>query len=170
MGRRAGHKERAEETGMILAELAAGLPIIVLLLTFLMVAVLWSRQNYERQIADAELRQEMQSAFARIVESALLSDRIEPHFQGGYEMQRNIETGRMQTRYWVDAGRLVVNYASFPMTGSFAGAGVHISELSIEQEDAVSLYHIRMTGESVVTGHTYTLETRVYLKGQGDVR
>ena len=43
MGRRAGHKERAGETGMILAELAAGLPIIVL----------WSRQNYERQIADA---------------------------------------------------------------------------------------------------------------------
>ena len=76
MGRRAGHKERAEETGMILAELAAGIPIIVLFLTFLMVAVLWSRQNYERQIADAELRQEMQSAFARIVESALLSDRI----------------------------------------------------------------------------------------------
>ena len=76
MGRRAGHKERAEETGMILAELAAGLPIIVLFLTFLMVAVLWSRQNYARQIADAELRQEMQIAAARIVESALLSDHI----------------------------------------------------------------------------------------------
>lgn len=162
--------ERHGEAGMLLMELAVGLPVFVLLLSLLAFAVAWSWRSYQREIADAELRQEMQSAFARIVESALLSDRIEPHFQGGYEMQRNIETGRMQTRYWVDAGRLVVNYASFPMTGSFAGAGVHISELSIEQEDAVPLYHIRMTGESVVTGHTYTLETRVYLKGQGDVR
>ena len=166
---RSTHRQgRAHERGVILAELAVGLPIVAMLLTFLGCAAIWGYQNHVRQVAEAELRQEMQIAFARIVESALLSDRIEPHFQGGYEMPRNIETGRMQTRYWVDAGRLVVNYPSFPMTGASAGAGVYISEFVIEKEHAAPLYRIRLQGKSLVTGRTHTLETLVYLREADD--
>lgn len=169
MGRRAGHKERAEETGMILAELAAGLPIIVLFLTFLMVAVLWSRQNYARQIADAELRQEMQIAAARIVESALLSDHIREYMTGVYEMRQKVRRGDQSEqaldRYWLRNGRIVLNYASFPITGSFAGAGVSVSAFSITPDLwNPRLYHIAITGTSTATGRTHRIETSVYLR------
>ena len=165
MGRRAGHKERAEETGMILAELAAGIPIIVLFLTFLMVAVLWSRQNYERQIADAELRQEMQIAAARIVESALLSDRIRERQRGVYEMRQLLSHREPQDYYWLSDGRLIFNVASFPITGAFSDAGVHMTSFSVQPDaHAPRLYHIEMMGRSMVTGRTYTLTTSVYLR------
>ncbi|EKU70487.1 hypothetical protein [Selenomonas sp. F0473] len=162
---------RRGESGIILTELAVSLPIFVLLLTFLAFASAWGWRTYRQQAADAELHQEMQIVFARVVESALLSDRIGKSWQNGYEMRRNLLTGRPLDRYWVDEGQLVLNHGSFPLTGAFAGAGVHISEFVVE-EDAVlpRLYHIRMTGESTVTGHTCTLATAVYLREGKDAR
>ena len=59
--------ERHGEAGMLLMELAVSLPVFVLLLSFLAFAVAWSWRSYQREIADAELRQEMQIAAARIV-------------------------------------------------------------------------------------------------------
>ena len=54
--------ERHGEAGMLLMELAVSLPVFVLLLSFLAFAVAWSWRSYQREIADAELRQEMQIA------------------------------------------------------------------------------------------------------------
>ena len=146
--------ERHGEAGMLLMELAVSLPVFVLLLSFLAFAVAWSWRSYQREIADAELRQEMQIAAARIVESALLSDHIREYMTGVYEMRQRVRNGR-----------IVLNYASFPITGSFAGAGVSVSAFSITPDLwNPRLYHIAITGTSTATGRTHRIETSVYLR------
>ena len=151
--------------GFLLTELAVSLPIFVLLLSFLAYAIVWSWRSYQDEIADAELRQEMQIAAARIVESALLSERVRERQRGVYEMRQRMQDHVPHDRYWLSDGRLVLNTVTWPITGSFEGAGVHIKTFSI-QEDPLHprLYHIEMTGESVVTGRTYSLATSVYLR------
>ena len=106
--------ERHGEAGMLLMELAVSLPVFVLLLSFLAFAVAWSWRSYQREIADAELRQEMQIAAARIVESALLSDHIREYMTGVYEMRQKVRRGDQSEqaldRYWLRNGRIVLNY------------------------------------------------------------
>ena len=97
--------ERHGEAGMLLMELAVSLPVFVLLLSFLAFAVAWSWRSYQREIADAELRQEMQIAAARIVESALLSDHIREYMTGVYEMRQRVrradQSEQALDRYWL---------------------------------------------------------------------
>lgn len=153
------------EDGFVLTEIAVSLPILALLLTFLAFAVVWSFRCYRQEIADAELRQEMQIAAARIVESALLSDRIRERQRGVYEMRQLLSNQEPQDYYWLSDGRLIFNDASFPITGAFSDAGVHITSFSVRPDaHAPRLYHIEMRGRSMVTGRTYTLTTSVYLR------
>ena len=163
------HKDTNGARGFLLMELAVSLPIFVLLLSFLAFAVVWSWRSYQNEIADAELRQEMQIAAARIVESALLSDHIGERQRGGYEMEQETYGAQIsrgaRERYWLSDGRLVLNAVTSPITGAFSGAGVHIKAFSV-REDALHprLYHIEMRGMSMVTGRTYSLATSVYLR------
>lgn len=167
---RKSSRRHCSERGILLMELAVSLPIFALLLTFLAFVLLWSWRSYQNEIADAELRQEMQIAAARIVESALLSDHIRERQHGVYEMRQDAsrkknESEKPLDKYWLADGQLVYNYASYPMTGAFSGAGVHISAFSVHPDPyAPRLYHIEMTGESMVTGRTYRIATAVYLR------
>ena len=70
------------ESGAMLMEFAVALPIFVLLLTFLAFALIWSWRSYQRTLADAELHQEIQVVFARVVESALSADSIRQRGRG----------------------------------------------------------------------------------------
>lgn len=151
--------------GFLLVELAVSLSIFVLLLTFLAFALVWSFRSFRHEVAEAELRQEMHGAAARIVESLLLSDHVGQGWHGSYELHQSPRTGNPLDRYWLSAGQLVLNHVTFPITGYFSGAGVHITAFSIK-EDAQHprLYHVEMTGESMVTGSTYSLTTSVYLR------
>jgi len=54
------------ERGVVLTELAVSLPIFALLLTFLAFALVWGWRSYQRTVADAELRQEMQYELIRL--------------------------------------------------------------------------------------------------------
>lgn len=165
MMRRAARKRKLGAAGVILTELAVSLPVLIFLLTFLAGAAAWSWRSYRQQAAEAELHQEMQIVFARVVESALLSDRIKKSGSAGYEMRQHLLNGGAMDRYWIDDGQLVLNHGQFPLTGDFAGALVRISEFTVEEDAAQPrLYHIRMTGESVLTGRTHTLATAVYLR------
>ena len=118
-----GRREISEwrgEAGMLLMELAVSLPVFVLLLSFLAFAVAWSWRSYQREIADAELRQEMQIAAARIVESALLSDHIREYMTGVYEMRQ-----RVRSRLLIAIGCGTVGLCSttrrFPSQGHLRG-------------------------------------------------
>lgn len=155
----------SDARGFLLTELAVSLPIFVLLLTFLAFALAWSWRSYQQEVADAELRQEMHIAAVRIVESALLSDYIRQRQRGIYEMRQSTQDHEPYDRYWLSDGRLVFKTVTFPITGSFDRAGVHITSFSIrEDDDRPRLYHIELTGESTVTGHRYSLATSVYLR------
>lgn len=155
----------SDARGFLLTELAVSLPIFVLLLTFLAFALAWSWRSYQQEVADAELRQEMHIAAVRIVESALLSDYIRQRQRGIYEMRQSTQDHEPFDRYWLSDGRLVFKTVTFPITGSFDRAGVHITSFSIrEDDDRPRLYHIELTGESTVTGHRYSLATSVYLR------
>lgn len=155
----------SDARGFLLTELAVSLPIFVLLLTFLVFALAWSWRSYQQEVADAELRQEMHIAAVRIVESALLSDYIRQRQRGIYEMRQSTRDHEPFDRYWLSDGRLVFKTVTFPITGSFDRAGVHITSFSIrEDDDHPRLYHIELTGESTVTGHRYSLATSVYLR------
>ena len=155
----------SDARGFLLTELAVSLPIFVLLLTFLAFALAWSWRSYQQEVADAELRQEMHIAAVRIVESALLSDYIRQRQRGIYEMRQSMRDHEPFDRYWLSDGRLVFKTVTFPITGSFDRAGVHITSFSIrEDDDHPRLYHIELTGESTVTGHRYSLATSVYLR------
>lgn len=168
-GRRSSPRQ-CSERGILLMELAVSLSIFALLLTFLTFALLWSWRTYQHEIADAELRQEMQIAAVRVVESALLSDYIGERQRGVYEMAQNAESkatdsGQPLDKYWLADGQLVHKYASFPLTGAFSGAGVHITSFSVLPDPyAPRLYHVEMSGVSMVTGCTYHLATAVYLR------
>ena len=155
----------SDARGFLLTELAVSLPIFALLLSFLAFAVVWSWRSYQNEVADAELRQEMHIAAVRIVESALLSDYIRQRQRGIYEMRQSTRDHEPFDRYWLSDGRLVFKTVTFPITGSFDRAGVHIMSFSIrEDDDRPRLYHIELTGESTVTGHRYSLATSVYLR------
>ena len=78
----------ADARGFLLMEHAVSMSICLLLLSFLAFALVWSWRSYQDEVADAELRQEMQMAAARIVESALLSDRIGQRQRGIFEMRQ----------------------------------------------------------------------------------
>lgn len=163
--RKARPEERSGERGVLLTELAVSLPIFTLLLTFLAFALVWSFQSFRRAIADAELQQEMQIAAARIVESALLSEEIRERPRGIYEMRQRMPDHLVLDRYWLSNGQLVFDYVTYPITGAYDGAVVHITAFSVQQDPLCPrLYHIEMTGESTVTGRTYRLTTAVYLR------
>jgi hypothetical protein len=103
------------------------------------------------------------------VESALLSDHIREYMTGVYEMRQRVrradQSEQALDRYWLRNGRIVLNYASFPITGSFAGAGVSVSAFSITPDLwNPRLYHIAITGTSAATGRTHRIETSVYLR------
>ena len=158
--------ERCERArGFLLMELAVTLSVFALLLTFLAFALMWSVRSFRQELADAELRQEMQTAAARIVESALLSDHIGERQRGIYEMRQWARTGAALDRYWLSDENLVINEVTNPITGAFEGAGVHITAFSVEEDVRVPrLYHIELRGESTVTGRTYSIATAVYLR------
>ena len=169
-GWRAAPRRKTGEGGFLLTELAVSLPAFALLLTFLAFALAWGWRTYQQEIADAELRQELQTAAARVAETALHSDRIRESYPGMYEMHQRVRlndrsSGEALERYWLANGRLVHNFASFPMTGSFAGAGVHVSSFSIAPNaERPRLYDIKITGTSTATGRSYTVETSIYLR------
>ena len=127
-------KDTNDARGFLLMELAVSLPIFAFLLSFLAFAIVWSWRSYQKEIADAELRQEMQIAAARIVESALLSDHIGERQRGIYEMRQWARTGAALDRYWLSDENLVINEVTNPITGAFEGAGVHITAFSVEED------------------------------------
>ena len=149
------------ESGAMLMEFAAALPVFVLLLTFLAFALLWSWRSYQRTLADAELQQEIQVVFARMAESALTADSILERGQEDYELRHGM--GAAAERYRIDDGQLVLSHGQFPLTGAFTGAGVRIVHFEIKEE-VPRLYRIVLTGESLVTGHIYTQTTCIYLR------
>ncbi|SFT52409.1 hypothetical protein SAMN02910356_00891 [Selenomonas sp. GACV-9] len=165
------------QKGFVVLEAAVSLPMLALLLTAAGAMVLWSIKYYFVVMADAELHQEVQIAFERVVEDALESKAIEPNctFDYGYDFCKRsyvltpVEAQEIRKVYWInlveDTCKLVEGSdASAPMTGDSAMAEVTIRDFSCQEVSGhKGLYIIKLSGQSQRTGHVYTLETAVYL-------
>ena len=163
------------QRGFALLEIVISVPMMVMLLVSLGTVVFWGLHHYLFFLADAELQQEVQSAFQRIVDDMLESRTIQPLPGGeeGYKLIKTLAAADAADR-WQDVQyelhtlrgtkKLICGDAAAPMTGDYSLAGVTITEFSCEPESGASgLYVVRLTGRSEVTEHVYSLETAVYL-------
>ena len=174
------------QRGIILLETAISLPIMMLLLTAAVAMLLLSLRNYFRVLADAELHQEMQIAFTRMVQDSTEGRYITPYQQNypGIEIHKRWYALRdyngstdLWNLYWIaevrERKKLIWGAdRSAPMTGDYSLAGVEIHEIAGEEQAACpGLYVLRLTGRSVLTNHYYTLSTAVYLPmGEGEAK
>ena len=172
------------QKGIILLETAISLPILMMLLTASVAMLLISVRNYFRVLADAELHQEMQIAFTRMVQDLTEAKYVTPYQQNypGIELHKRWYALRdydgctdFWTLYWIAEvrGRKKLIWGwdrSAPMTGDYSLAGVEIHEIAGEEEaSSPGLYVLRLKGRSVFTNHYYTLSTVVYLpRGEGE--
>ena len=164
------------QRGFALLETVVSIPLLVMLLMALGATALWGMQHYLSILADAELQQEVQLAFERVVEDMLEAKEIRPlpGWQEGYAIYKTMpaENGGAEKTVWMTyklntiegTHKLVCEDAAAPMTGDHSLARVTITEFTCEPDaGAAGLYRIRLTGKSEVTEHVYSLHTAVYL-------
>lgn len=165
------------QQGFALLEVVVSIPMMVLLLVSLGTAVFWGLHHYLYFLADAELQQEVQVSFQRVVDDMLEAREIQPLPIGrqGYTLIKTLPAGtknaeektvRMIYEIHTIQGthKLVCGDVEAPMTGNHSLAGVTITTFSCEPESGEpGLYTVRLTGKSEVTKHVYSLETAVYL-------
>lgn len=165
-------KDRREE-GFILLDLLVSFPLVTLLLTALAGLSFFAARSAFMLYADMELKQEVQGAFIRIVSDASSAYSIRP-FSLGHEHgvafrkrspalqdSASIEGAAYFVHEAQRKRRLVYQDERQPITGDSQFAGVAITEFSW-REISPLLQEFRLTGKSLVTGHSYSLATRVY--------
>lgn len=163
----------SDDRGYILLELVVALPLLILLLSFCAMIALSSFRNYQRVIADNELKEECEIAVRRIVEDVQVSSKILNRPGGGYRLERiDVKTGRIgYVNYFINTingqHKLVRGNARQPITGDHALAKVDITRFSIaEITGRQGLYYLQLDARSLTTGNTFTLRTKIYLRPQ----
>ena len=161
----------SRESGFVLLEFLVSVPLLALLLGTLGVLSVFAARTFFSLYADMELHQEVQGAFVRVVGDASEAYSVRSSLAGrGVSLRKrspSLQAGAPSewvTYFVSEAARtkkLVYNDARQPITGDSRLAGVTITEFSW-QEVAPLLQEFRLTGKSLLTGHTYTLSTRVY--------
>jgi len=176
--------QNTEAAGFILWETLVSLPLVVMLLGGCMTIFLWCMHMYFINLADAELVQEVQGAFVRIVEDGLRGEHMVPVGQeeqvfeilskadplakhtkkddlrkdGKFHISYGLHTME-GTKKLIRGGRIEA-----PLTGDHALARVTIVEISADSDvNYPGIYKLRIKGRSEVTQHEYTLCSAVYL-------
>lgn len=167
-----------DEGGFVLWEALIALPLIVMLLMSVITIFCWCMRAYFCNLADAELVQEVQSAFVRVTEEIMSGKEIRPSIQ----QRQGIEIISRQNPLYTDSipgkevkasysvhemdhlQKLVRSSDDAPLTGNHALASVTIVEFSVSRdENFPDVYKLRLTGKSEMTKHEYTMCTAVYL-------
>lgn len=164
-------QDHSHEHGFFLLDCLLSLPLLAMMILALSLLLCTGLRSTFIFWADAELHQEVQMAFRRVVQDAELAYDIQPHMTKKgvvfYQHQPPEASGKLQvlrTAYWIHKvsgiQKLVWRDVSQPLTGNYSLAAVEIEAFSCEPVGR-GLYELRLTGRSRVTGHRYTLETRV---------
>jgi len=164
--------------GFILGEVLIALPLLVMLLMAVIALFGWCMRAYFYHLADAELTQEIQTAFVRVIEEAMEGKEIHPSLQQrqGIEiisrqnpLYRDSIPGReVRISYSVHSmdnlQKLVRSSDDAPLTGNYGLAPVTIIDFSAEQDEHFPhVYRLSLTGRSEITKHEYTMRTAIYL-------
>lgn len=170
-------KNRSPEHGFLLLDCLLSVPLLAMMMIALGLLLCTGIHSAFRFWADAELHQEVQMAFRRIVQDAELAYEIHPYATKTgvvfYQHQPPKASGNqrpIQTAYWIHKvsgiRKLVWRDVSQPLTGNYSLAAVEIEAFTCEPAGR-GLYELRLVGCSRVTGHRYALSTRVLLPEDG---
>lgn len=166
------------EGGFVLWEALVALPMLVVLMMSVTGIFCWCMRAYFVNLADAELVQEVQTAFVRVTEEAMAGKGIQESGRKspGFDIisrQNPLYTdsqpnGEVTIGYWVhemaSLKKLVRSSLDAPLTGDHALAPVTIVEFSaVRDERYPGVYKLRLTGKSKVSRHEYTMCTAIYL-------
>ncbi|MBR2216313.1 MAG: hypothetical protein IJ849_11255 [Selenomonadaceae bacterium] len=175
-------KKEIDEAGYGLTELLVSLPTLIMLLAVTAFLTLWLYQNYRMQLADLELQAEIQLTMERIVEEAHRGSRYVITENGvgskltiyrredswhGNRVTFAEETVSFELLAYSGGGhRLVLNQASWPLTGDSDSGLVNISRFYCRSDGAI--LHLELEGRSRFTGHSFALTTDVYFPEMRD--
>lgn len=173
-----------DEGGFILWETLVSLPVLAMLLLGVSSIFLYAMRLYWVNLADAELQQEVHSAFVRVMEDVLRGEAIVDTGHPGQSFaivskadplgkhtgeEETREDGKFLVPYWLHqmegSDKLIRGgRADSPLTGDHTLAQVTIVEISATKDAAYpGVYRLRLKGRSEVTQHEYTLSSAVYL-------
>lgn len=159
--------------GFLLLDCLLSVPLLAVMMMALGLLLCTGVHSAFRFWADAELHQEVQMAFRRVVQDAELAYEIQPYATKTgivfYQHQPPKTSGNpkpIQTAYWIHKvsgiRKLVWRDVSQPLTGNYSLAAVEIEAFTCEPVGR-GLYELRLAGRSRVTGHRYALSTCVLL-------
>jgi len=156
------------EEGWLIWEAAVALPTISLLLAAITAIFMYSVQSYLRSLAEAELQQEIQLAFQRVVDDCSDGSKLEKFGDDNKSLVVVCSNGMLGTSYNLHKSNGVhklIPYGNFraPLTGDHAFADVDIKDFGFH-EDKEGLYRIWLEGYSRKAGNKYyRLVTSIYL-------
>lgn len=161
-------RQSDRQGGYLLWEAALALPVLAALLTALAAGFLWAGRSYLRGMAEAELRQEVQQAFQRVVDDCSQGRKLVPCTYGSLGKGVTVlgPEGELVS-YWVNrlekTDKLVRKNVTTPLTGDHTLANVQIRDFGWREEEP-GLYRIWLKGYSrAAGGKEYNLVTAVYL-------
>jgi len=177
-GNTSGVWSSTDAGGFVFWEALIAMPVLVILLMSVISIFMFCMRTYFYRLADGELIQEVQYAFATVVEDALAGQAIEDggRQSPGFDIisRQNPLNGegameeKLKESYWLHNKdglvKLVRGSVDAPITGDHTLAQVTIVEFSaIKDEHCPGVYVLRLTGKSEMTKHEYTMCTAVYL-------
>jgi len=155
--------------GYLLWEAALALPVLAALLAALAAGFLWAGRGYLQGMAEAELRQEIQQAFQRVVDDCCQGRKLAPCHYGSLGKGVTImgPDGKEMVSYWVNkydsTNKLVCRNAKTPITGNHSLANVQVRDFGWRELEP-GLYRLWLKGYSrAAGGKEYNLVTEVYL-------
>ncbi len=165
--------DAGREAGLAALELLLVLPVLAGIMLSLVWGIKAASRNYLELRARAEVRQEVQQAFIRVVDDCLGATAIS---RGNTVESIRIYDGELAVKeYFVNEDKnhvrkLVENRANLPMTGNHAWAMVEVTSFGVKAVDATGrpgLYRIWLAARSTrAAREIYSLATEIYLPPQ----
>ena len=166
-------KHRLDERGQILWEMMVTLPIIILLLTSLGCGFLWFMRCCTREMADWELVTEMRVSMAQITDDMRYAKRVvSTPIDSNHDRVTITSSDDTTIVYWVEkynfSWRIVRNDNNMPLTGESNLGKTDIVTFHCSNDDKYNnVWKIEIEAASRLTGHKFSLQTAVYVDGEG---
>lgn len=173
--------ESGDEGGYILMETLVALPVLVFLLSFLGGCILWMIKTVTWQKADWETEEEVRYAMERIVDDASRAEyadiyrdgeRVYLYYWGAIDSWNLSRPPATYAKYYKigipsqEDWWLCAEKTGMPLTDDSLLGKVSIVEFRCTMATP-HIFHVKITGRSRVTGHEFSLETAVHIKGSG---
>ncbi len=171
----------ADERGYILLETVLALPCLVVLLSVLGGCILWAVKTAAWQRDDWEVQEELRYVMGKLVEDASRSESAAITREGKsirlyYRKNMNpLQLEKAPTLYigyskwgggeWGKGWIEMVDKVAAPMTGGTLLANLDVTDFCCTMETD-HILHIHLAGKSLRTGHEFSLETAVYIRGR----